>query len=175
MAFAEYPKAMRHPQYRPAVLSKDTIDPNTKQTIKAPPGSPVRFPDVFVHNEDQEKQYAALGYLPNGVSDPDSYHRAMTGNDEPSDHKHHEYPRWMYQADEDGEVAVTMNHEVIRVRGVLVKNEKEREALRGDWYEMPAEAAEAAVTEEDAEETTGESGDPATPKNRGGRPRKEAV
>jgi hypothetical protein len=39
-----------------------------------------------------------------------------------------EYPRWAYQGD----------------KSVLVKNEAEHEALEGEWFDTPTEAAEAA-------------------------------
>lgn len=150
MSFSEYPKAMRHPQHRPAVISKDEIVGG--KIIKAPPGSPERFPDVFVNNEDQEKQYASLGYAPNGTSDPEAYRRAMAGADEPSGHQHHEYPRWMYQPHESGEMQVEIGMESVKVRGAVVKNEAERKALRGTWFESPREAAEAVLEDEDEDE-----------------------
>ena len=170
MTFQQYPLAMKPPQYRPAVISKDTINRDGSIT-KAPPGSPVRFPDVFVHNEEQEKQYAALGYLPGGVSDPEEYHRAMTGNEEPSDHKHHEYPRWMYQADGGGDLSVTVNFEVVQVRGVLVNSEQERKQLRGEWHELPSQAAEAALSDDPKSEEAAAAPAP----KKASQPRKEAV
>lgn len=182
--FQQYPKAMKHPQHRPATKSQDYQDPVTKRWVDAPPGQPERFPSVFVHNEDQEKQYAALGYVPNGVSDPEAYHAAMTGNEEPNSHQHREYPRYMYKAHPAGEHTVHVDHEPVRVRGVVVKDELERDKLGDGWFESPRDAAEATLT--DDSEAQGEEGsdDPEQPegaaqdeqqepaRNRGGRTRK---
>ncbi|MGH6737591.1 MAG: hypothetical protein ACREDY_00905 [Bradyrhizobium sp.] len=56
----EYPKYLHHPGYAPAVISR----------IGDPPGTPVRFPPVVVHNTDQEEQHIAKGYAPSGPSIP---------------------------------------------------------------------------------------------------------
>ena len=165
MSFVEYPKAMKHPQHRAAVISKDEII--NGKIIKAAPGQPERFPDVFVNNEDQEKQYASLGYVPNGTSDPEAYRRAMAGADEPAGHQHHDYPRWMYQPNESGEMEVAVNHEPVKVRGVVVKNEAEREALRGEWFETPREAAEATLDDEGEEQEAQGGESKAEPAKRG--------
>jgi hypothetical protein len=146
--FQRYPMAMSHPGYRPAVLSKDEIV--NGRIVKAPPGSPVKFPPVYVNNEDQEKEYAAQGYMPAGTPDPEAYRRAMTGNDEPVGHQHREYPRWMYQAHDSGEHAVAVGVDTVKVRGVLVKTEADRDALRGKWFETPMQAAEDELAVEDA-------------------------
>ncbi|MFD1558354.1 hypothetical protein ACFSHT_22440 [Paraburkholderia silviterrae] len=185
MSFSEYPKAMKHPAHRAAVLSKDEVV--NGKIIKAPPGSPEKFPDVFVNNADQEQQYAALGYVPNGVSDPEAYRRAMTNNEEPAGHQHHEYPRYLYQPHASGEHEVSVGADTVAVRSVLVNHEAAHKALRGEWFETPMHAAEAALAPTGAdleEEEDLPPEDPPTnpdvppleeqqaPRNKGGRPRK---
>lgn len=146
-SFKQYPMAMKHPGHKPAVISQDQIV--NGRYVKSAAGSPEKFPPVFVNNEDQEQQYAALGYVPNGVSDPEAYRRAMTGNDEPVNHKHRDYPRWMYQQHDDGDHEVLVGYDPVMVRGVLVHSEQERSALRGEWFETPMQAAEAHLTAPD--------------------------
>lgn len=142
MAFQEYPKAMNHPQYRPAVLSKDTIDPVTHQTIKAPPGQPAKFPPVYVNNKDQELDYASKGYVPNGTSDPEAYYTATVGADKPNAHQHVEFPKWLYAKDEQGDLSVVSEAgEHVRVRSLLVKDETQQEKLVGQWWATPGDAA----------------------------------
>lgn len=151
--FKQYPLAMTHPGHRPAVLSQDEVV--NGKIIKAPPGSPEKFPAVFVNNKDQEQEYAAKGYVPNGVSDPEAYRRAMTGNEEPVNHSHREYPRWMYQAHDSGEHPVVVDFETVMVRGKLVKTEDERTALPGDWHETPLKAAQADAPSESPDKRAG--------------------
>nr|WKF58823.1 hypothetical protein HUO10_003324 [Paraburkholderia busanensis] len=184
MAYAEYPKFMKHPQHRPAVLSKDEIV--NGKVVKAPPGQPERFPDVIVNNKDQEIDYASKGYAPNGTSDPDAYMRAITGNDELPGHHHHEYPKFLYQAHEDGEMKVDIDGDTVRVTSVLVDDEKAEKKLKGEWHPNPGAAVRAALDEEEppvdsSESGEGEGGDGAESneggepqKNRGGRPKKVA-
>lgn len=96
MSFQEYPKHMNHPAYRPAVIAK--WDPKIKDPKEQPQGSAAKFPPVIVHNLDQEQQYAAVGYKPNGVSDPEAYRKQMTGNTPRPDGSEKEYPRMLYKA-----------------------------------------------------------------------------
>ena len=155
MAFQEYPKAMSHPQYRPAVLSKDTTDPVTHQTIKAPPGSPAKFPPVYVNNKDQELDYASKGYVPNGTSDPEAYYTATVGADKPNTHQHVEFPKWLYAKDEQGDMVITAEDgAAVKVQGILVKDQAQQDKLIGAWYATPGDAANG--DEEAAEEPAGD-------------------
>lgn len=158
MAFQEYPKAMNHPQYRPAVLSKDTTDPVTHQTIKAPPGSPAKFPPVYVNNKDQELDYASKGYVPNGTSDPEAYYTATVGADKPNTHQHVEFPKWLYAKDDEGDMHVTADDgTVVKVKGILVKDEAQQEKLVGQWWATPGDAANG--DEEAADDPPAETSD----------------
>lgn len=170
MSFQEFPKQMTHPQHAPAVLSRDMIE--NGRIIKAPPGKPERFPPVFVNNADQELQYASLGYVPNGTSDPEAYRRSAAGADLPYSHQHQEFPRWMYKADENGDTPVYLDGECVMVRGMIVDTEAAQKRLHGDWFETPGQAAEFSLMEESEPAT--ESA--AEVEKRGpGRPRKEAA
>jgi len=153
MAFQEYPKAMSHPKYQAAVLSRDTIDPVTHQTIKAAPGQPAKFPPVYVNNKDQEADYASKGYVPNGVSDPDAYLSSIMGADKPTHHTHVEFPRWLYTRDDDeGDMVILAESgEHVKVRSLLVKDEVAQGKLIGAWYANPGEAANASEDGDDDE------------------------
>lgn len=181
MGYSEYPKFMKHPQHKPAVLSRDIVNPDRTIT-KAAPGQPERFPDVLVHNKDQEIDYASRGYAPAGTSDPEAYLRAISGNAELDSQKHHEYPKWLYQAHEDGEIEVNLDSgDTIYVKSVLVDHEAGEKKLKGEWHPNPGAAAKAFSEEafdQDAEEQ-GEAGKDAPQpnaekKNVGGRPKKAA-
>lgn len=153
MAYSEYPKAMSHPQSRPAVLSQDTIGPGGK-VIHAAPGQPAKFPPVYVNNLDQEQYYSSIGYVPNGTSDPDAYHVAVSGAGKPSAHEHVEFPKYVYQC-VDGDVIDR-----------LLKNQDEQDQLEGAWYATPGDARDGAETE-----VEGASGEEQTPQS-GGRRRR---
>jgi len=127
MAYSEYPKAMNHPQYRPAVVSGYTRNPDGTAKNDAP-GSPAKFPPVYVSNADQELDYASRGYLPAGVSDADAYMRAVAGADTPATYGFQEFPKYVYQV-QDGHVA-----------SALVQNEAEQGSLEGAWYATPDDA-----------------------------------
>ena len=143
MSFQNYPLAMSHPHKRPAVLSQDTV--NRDGSINhAPAGKPAAFPDVFVSNKDQELQYASMGYLPNGVSDPDAYMSAVLGADKPFSHEHVEYPKWLYQADEDGDVD-----------SVLIDSEAQEKKLSGLWWSTPDEARSAQSSDDQSTQKRG--------------------
>jgi hypothetical protein len=176
MAFQEYPKAMSHPHYQPAVLSRDTTDPVTHQTIKAAPGSPAKFPPVYVNNKDQEADYAAKGYVPNGVSDPDEYLSSVIKADKPQGHTHVDFPKYLYgRDDDDGDMLIEAESgEHVRVRSLLIKDQAAQDKLVGSWYATPGDAAngsdeDEAAAEEPADE--GEPGEQAQTSSRGGKKR----
>ncbi len=128
--FQEYPKHMKHPQHRPAVIAK--WDHKEKDPSKQPKGAPERFPEVMVHNYDQEQEYAAKGYVPSGVSDPEAYRRAKTGNDFKPDNSFMAYPKWLYHKPEKSESD--------ELDSKLVQNEAEEKALGDGWYSTPDKA-----------------------------------
>lgn len=66
---SDYPKTLVHPDYSPAILSMG-------RSGSATPGRPERFPQVFVHTEEQEEYERSRGYLHPGEPRPqvDGYH-----------------------------------------------------------------------------------------------------
>jgi hypothetical protein len=156
MAFSEYPKAMSHPGFRPAILSKDEFV--NGKVIKAAPGQPAKFPPVYVNNQDQEAYYSAQGYVPNGTADPEAYHAAMAGMDTVPAHSHVEFPKYLYQKVSDAAREDDIWVADVLVRGVLLKDEAAQERLVGNWYATPGDAAEAEDEEPMSEsEETAES------------------
>lgn len=145
MGYNEYPKAMSHPAYKPAVLSQDTVDPVSHKTIKAAPGKPAQYPPVYVNNPDQEAQYASLGYVPNGVADAEAYYRATVGANEPNDHAFKEFPKWLYRPLVPGEY-----------EGKLLESQEAQDALpEGQaWYATPGDAIEASYADEEEDAPT---------------------
>lgn len=127
--FKQYPKVMRHPAYRAAVLAK--WDPK-KPTSEQPKGEPVRFPPVTVHNKDQEIEYASKGYMPQGFSDQAAYMNAISGAAVPTDHQHHDYPAWRYKykGGKDGPV----------MESVIVDSPEQDAAETADWFRTPDDA-----------------------------------
>ncbi len=131
----EYPKIMVHPQHRPAVIAK--WDPKEKDSRKQPQGEPVKFPQVVVHNKDQELYHASMGYQPNGVSDPEAYRKAMTGNATTPDNATREFPKWLYKVKDDGELD-----------SKLVETPAQEKALGSGWHRTPDLAKAAQGTPE---------------------------
>ena len=127
MAYSEYPKAMNHPQFSPAIVSGYTRHPDGTAKNDAP-GAPAKFPPVYVSNKDQELDYASRGYVPAGVSDAEAYMRAVVGADTPSSYGFQEFPKYVYQV-QGGEVA-----------SALVSTEAEQTSLKGAWYATPDDA-----------------------------------
>lgn len=89
MAYAEYPKAMVHPNYAPAVVERPSpgrplLPGEAPQAAKA-----AVFPPVTVMNEDQEEYHKSLGYLSTG-GDPAGHEPALPPGYEPQ-----EYPKWV--------------------------------------------------------------------------------
>lgn len=141
MSFNEYPKVMKHPAHKPAVIAK--WDPKIKDPKDQVQGSSAKFPEVIVHNLDQEQQYAALGYKPNGISDPEAYRKAMTGNETKPDGSNKEYPKFLYKADD----SVESGH-----KAQLVKDKAEETALGKGWFRTPDLAKAGASSPEQAEQ-----------------------
>ena len=146
MTYNRYPLAMNHPAYKPAVISQDTVDPVSHKTIKAAPGQPAKFPPVYVNNPDQEAQYAAEGYVPNGEPDPEAYYRAQVGANEPNDHQFKEFPKWLYKPLAPGEYEAK-----------LVNDQAAQDALPEGvaWYATPGDAVEASYADDEEEDVDG--------------------
>ncbi len=150
MSYNEYPKAMKHPAYRPAVIAK--WDPKIKDAKDQPQGSSAKFPGVIVHNLDQEQEYAAKGYKPNGVGDPEAYRKSMTGNVPRPDGSEKEYPKYLYRPNATLESGF---------EDKLVSSKEEEQKLGKGWFRTPdlaraaaggspVQAASAAAPEETA-------------------------
>jgi len=141
MSFQRYPLAMNHPGYKPAVVSQDKIV--NKERVRAEPGRPASFPPITVYNEDQEQEYAAKGYLPAGISDAEAYRRAKAGVINPERPEFQEYPKCLYQKDDDGELVCK-----------IVNSPAEEGALGKGWHSSPAcndaEEAEEGGEQEEA-------------------------
>lgn len=98
-------------------------------TVDDPPGKPVRFPPVWVNNRDQEEYYASLGYIPEGVSDPEKYKHETIGTGRPGPYEHQDFPRWMYQVGEDG-----------AMKSALVDDADQMRLLGENWFTSPGDA-----------------------------------
>lgn len=80
MIYQDYPKTMKHPHHQPAKLGKAYGQ-----------GTPEKFPEVVVHDSDQEEQHKAMGYVPNGEASAAGF--AASQNAPGEDYEFHEYPK----------------------------------------------------------------------------------
>jgi hypothetical protein len=178
MAFQRFPLAMSHPHHVPAVISIIHVDVNGNKEGKT--GSPAKFPPVFVNNEDQEKQYASQGYVPNGTPDVDAYLRATIGSHIPEDHKFADFPKYLHQATKNDKGDIT-------VESKLFNTKAEADKLDKSWCRTPDDAKEYLASFKEGKpevnaskdvktEVVETSNEPETiaapPKNKGGRPKK---
>jgi len=69
MSLGAYPMMMNHPGYAPAVLADDGPGRIGLGDAHAR-GTPVRFPPVMVHSDDQREEYEAKGYRVTGAPMP---------------------------------------------------------------------------------------------------------
>ena len=122
--YVPFPKWMTHAAHKAAVNSGRHRDPDSGKIVQDPPGQPEKFPNVMVKNKDQEQYYAAMGYTPTGVGDPEAYRRAMTGNESPKPGTFVDYPRMLYRM------------EGAELKDRTVANEAEENALAG-WHRTP--------------------------------------
>jgi len=124
--FNEYPKLMKHPGHRPAQWKKlegkgvGLFSPDTVMTAAE------LFADVTVSTLDQEKQYAARGYRPSGIADPEQYEQAFLESS-PNGYIFQEFPKMKYHALQ---------------APVIVNDKQEEKALGAGWHDMPVEATE---------------------------------
>lgn len=91
--FQEFPKWMRHPAEREAVVcNEEEVDPVTgrRYWVHKPPGQPVKFPPCMAIDADQEAYFRAQGYVA-ADGDPAAYHRATIAP-VPDGYVHREYP-----------------------------------------------------------------------------------
>lgn len=131
--FAHYPKVMKHPHHRPAQISGPVKDERGRVVGQQPPGTPEKFPEVTVHNKDQELQHASMGYRPAGVSDEAAYMTSVLGADKPGGYGFNEFPKYLYKLTGDGEI-----------ESKLVNDAAEEKALGAGWAKNPDAAREAA-------------------------------
>jgi|SRR5882672_1226477 len=125
--FQEYPKRLIHPQHTDAQWKKlegkgvGLFEPDTIMT------SPERFPDVTVMDLKQEQYYAARGYRPNNMADPDTYEQAVLESKPVEGYGFQEFPKWRYHAFEIP---------------VIVNNKQEEKSLGEGWSDSPIIAME---------------------------------
>lgn len=126
MIHANYPMEMRHPNFRPAVVSGYRRGPGG-EISNDPPGQPAMHPPVWVNNRDQELQYASVGYLPINVADAQKYRQEVLDADLPDVYRHQAYPKWLYRFNG-------------KLESGLVQNAEEHGRLGADWHASPDEA-----------------------------------
>jgi hypothetical protein len=89
--YSEYPKMLSHPDHVPPTPpTKGQRMENGGVVTFDIPGKPGRFPDVTVHNEDEEAEWAAKGYSA-PASDSIAYERALAAPGKPGA----EWPKWV--------------------------------------------------------------------------------
>lgn len=91
--FQEFPKWMRHPAEREAVVcNEEEVDPVTgrRYWVHKPPGQPVKFPPCQAVDADQEAYFRAQGYVA-AEGDAAAFNRATIAP-LPDGYVHREYP-----------------------------------------------------------------------------------
>lgn len=88
---SDYPKQMVHPAYSPGTSGRQAQIDGKGDLAAVVSGTPCRFPPVSVGTQDDEDQYRAKGYLPEGEKPP-----AVDG--------YHEYPKMLVHPDHVPEV-----------------------------------------------------------------------
>lgn len=109
-----YPMRMTHQGFAPAVTGERIAvgDPDRPAFVYNKPGTPMRYPHVLVHSEQDEEHHLALGYKSAGKCSPQEFTRLAQSNAPPIEfHVSVEYPKW--------------------VLGKLVKTAEEEAALTG--------------------------------------------
>lgn len=143
MNHLNYPMEMRHPNFRPAVVSGYHRGPGGSVS-NDPPGQPAVYPPVWVNNRDQELQYASIGYLPANVADAQKYRREVLDADLPDVYRHKAYPKWLYRF--NGKLDST-----------LVQDAEEHARLDDGWHASPDEAKQHFVDLDAAPESSAEA------------------
>lgn len=134
--FKEYPKLMKHPQHAPAVwkqLEGKGVGLFAPDTICT---SVERFADVTVTTVEQEQYYAARGYRPSNMADPELYEQAILESAPVEGYGFKAYPKWKYHAFEMPKV---------------VNSAAEENALGEDWGDSPIIATEDDLIELNAD------------------------
>lgn len=107
--FARYPMVMAHPNAKKAETKAVPVKNEvTGRVIVDHYGTPDLLPPVTVNNEDQEEQYLAKGYQPQGRLDPAAFAKAHAAP-QPAQYHPQPYPKW--------------------VNGQIVQNKEEEMAL----------------------------------------------
>ena len=87
MVYQRYPLQMRHPSFRPAVMSDS--DARTGEH-----GQAAMWPPVVVNNEDQEEYYISRGYTaPDHAGAREAFLTERSAR-RPNGFREREYPRW---------------------------------------------------------------------------------
>jgi hypothetical protein len=128
--FNDYPKVMRHPESKPAVVEKGG-DPAIDGMFAAQPCQlrPAMYPDVTVKNLNSEKEYAAKGYRPVHMGNAAEYENTILEGSVHVDGAKTDFPKWK---DQDEEMPV------------IVNDATEEKALGKGWRDtrLPVEASE---------------------------------
>jgi hypothetical protein len=130
--FQEYPKKMVHPQHEAAkwkTLEGKGVGLFAPDTIMT---APERFPDVQVTTKEQEQYYAARGYRPNNMANPQEYEQAILESAPVDGYGFQAFPKWKYHAME---------------MPVIVKTAQEESNLGSSWSDTPIIATEDDLIE----------------------------
>jgi hypothetical protein len=90
--YSVFPKALVHPGHIDAMPPSQgaTLD-NGRLVTSLIPGTPEKYPDVFVKNEAEEAEWRAKGYTEAGTSDEYAFEKALLSPGQPGS----EYPKWV--------------------------------------------------------------------------------
>lgn len=110
-AFQRYPMVMSHPNHVPATTRRlDNGTPGMRGEMWGGDvqGTPEKFPQVTVHNEDQEEYHRSQGYVSAG--DATEFNVARN-NLNPAGYDFQEYPKWIDDGTPEGSTVNTAEEE----------------------------------------------------------------
>jgi hypothetical protein len=95
--YHEFPKILRHPEYREAIPSRveAKIEDGRITGTFTIPATPAEYPDVTVNNEDEETSWRDKGYLPAGDYNKDALDSVLTGTIHKEAYVATQYPMWV--------------------------------------------------------------------------------
>lgn len=149
-----YPMRMTHQGFAPAVTGERIAvgDPDRPAFVYNKPGTPMRYPHVLVHSEQDEEHHLALGYKSAGKCSPQEFTRLAQSNAPPIEfHVSVEYPKWVL-----GKLVKTAEEEAA-LTGVPVGGSTAAPEINVDAHtphETDAVAEVTPLTEEDFEIAT---------------------
>jgi hypothetical protein len=120
--FQTYPKVMKHPDYAPPVIEKEDGPDKGLFRAGARQIASARFPDVTVSNVNDEKAYAAKGYRPANMGNPEEYEKAILDGAVHANVTITEYPKWKYHDENIPKI---------------VNDKDEEKALGPGWRDTP--------------------------------------